>query len=114
MGLDDRLDLSAAERRAVMSLLRQHLPDTPAWAYGSRVQGTSRPWSDLDLVVFATPDQRPEVGSLREAFEESNLPFRVDLFVWDDVPKSFRSGIEAHHVALRENHSESPAREKPR
>ncbi len=62
--------------------------------------GSSRPQSDLDLVVFATPDQRRQVGDLREAFEESNLPFRVDLFVWDDVPDSFRTRIETEHVAL--------------
>ena len=68
--------------------------------YGSRVKWTSRPQSDLDLVVFATPEQRPQVGDLREAFEESNLPFRVDLFVWDDVPDSFRKQIQEEHVVL--------------
>ncbi len=68
--------------------------------YGSRVKWTSRPQSDLDLVVFATPEQRRQVGDLREAFEESNLPFQVDLFVWDDVPESFRKLIEAEHVPL--------------
>ena len=61
---------------------------------------TSTPKSDLDIVVFATPEQRPQVGDLREAFEESNLPFRVDLFVWDGVPESFRGQIEAEHVPL--------------
>ena len=52
------------------------------------------------LVVFATPEQRRQVGDLREAFEESNLPFRVDLLVWEDVPDSFRRRIEAAHVTL--------------
>ncbi len=64
--------------------------------------GTSRPRSDLDLVVFATPAQQRQVGDLRKAFEESNLPFRVDLFVWDEVPESFRTRIAAAHVALVE------------
>ena len=60
----------------------------------------SRPQSDLDIVVFATREQRRRVGDLREAFEESSLPFRVDFFVWDDVPNSFREQIRADHVAL--------------
>ncbi|WP_148307620.1 nucleotidyltransferase family protein [endosymbiont of unidentified scaly snail isolate Monju] len=38
------------------------------------------PWSDLDLVVFAGPAQKNVVAELREAFEENELPFRVDLF----------------------------------
>lgn len=68
--------------------------------YGSRAKWTARPQSDLDMVVFATPEQSSQVFGLREAFEESNLPFRVDLFVWDDVPERFRERIEAEHVVL--------------
>lgn len=51
-------------------------------------------------MVFATPEQYQNVGDLREVFEESNLPFRVDLFVWDEVPASFRGQIEAEHLTL--------------
>ena len=100
MALDTAIDITAAERETILALLQQHLPGTVAWVYGSRVKGTSTPKSDLDLVVFAPPEQRQQVGDLREAFEESNLPFRVDLFVWNDVPDSFRMGIEAGHVVL--------------
>ena len=83
-----------------MALLNRYLPDTTAWAYGSRVKWTSRPESDLDLVVFARPEQGVRVAELREAFEESDLPFRVDLFVWDEVPESFKARIEGDHVVL--------------
>ena len=102
MGVDAAIDITAEERQTVLALLQRHLPGTAAWVYGSRVKWTSRPQSDLDLVVFATPQQRPQVGDLREAFEESNLPFRVDLFVWDDVPETFRERIEAEHAVLVE------------
>ena len=100
MGVGQAIDLMAKHRKTVLALLEQHLPGTPAWAYGSRTMWTARPQSDLDLVVFATPEQRGQVGDLREAFEESNLPFRVDLFVWDDIPESFRERIEAQRVGL--------------
>ena len=100
MALDTAIDITAAERETILALLQQRLPGTVAWVYGSRAKGTSTPKSDLDLVVFATPKQGRHVGELREAFEESNLPFRVDLFVWDDVPESFRERIEAKHVVL--------------
>ena len=100
MGVDQAIDITAAERKAVLDLLDRHLPGTAAWVYGSRVKWTSRPHSDLDLVVFATQQQRRQVGDLREAFEESNLPFRVDLFVWDDVPESFKDKIEAERFVL--------------
>ena len=85
------IDITAEQRKTVLALLARHLPNTTAWVYGSRVKWTSRPQSDLDLVVFATPEQAGRVSDLREAFEESNLPFRVDLFVWDEVPEQFRN-----------------------
>ena len=53
-------------------------------------------------MVFAAPEQERRVSELREAFEESNLPFRVDLFVWDSVPEQFHKQIEADHVVLVE------------
>ena len=101
MELDRNIDITAKQRKTVLALLERHLPNTAAWVYGSRAKWTSRPQSDLDMVVFATPVQASRVSDLREAFEESNLPFRVDLFVWDAVPEQFRKRIEAEHVVLR-------------
>ena len=100
MGVNRAIDITSEEHRTVLELLTRHLPGTTAWIYGSRVKWTSRPQSDLDLVVFATSDQAGRVSALREAFEESNLPFRVDLFVWDAVPESFRHEIESEHVVV--------------
>ena len=94
------IDVTAEQRETILSLLERHLPGTTAWAYGSRVKRASRPTSDLDLVVFATPEQGRRVDDLREAFEEGDLPFPVDLFVWDEVPENFRKRIEADHVVL--------------
>ena len=102
MGLDRPIDITTDQRKTLLALIKRHLPNTTAWVYGSRVKWTSRPQSDLDLVVFAKSDQERRVSDLREAFEESNLPFRVDLFVWDAVPEQFRKQIEAEHVVLVE------------
>ena len=102
MGIEPAIDITAGQRKTVLSLLEKHLPNTTAWVYGSRAKWTARPQSDLDMVVFATPEQNSRVFDLREAFEESNLPFRVDLFVWDDVPERFRKRIEAEYVVLVE------------
>ena len=103
MGVDRAIDITAKQRKIVTDLLERHLPNTTAWVYGSRVKWTARPQSDLDMVVFATPEQNGRVSDLREAFEESNLPFRVDLFVWAAVPEQFRKQIKSEHVVLVES-----------
>ena len=101
------IDITTDQRRTILALLRKHLPYTTAWVYGSRVKWASRPQSDLDMVVFATPEQNSRVFALREAFEESNLPFRVDLFVWDDVPERFRKHIKQDYVVLVQDEERS-------
>lgn len=95
------IDLSADQREEVESLLKHYLPNTEVWAYGSRVKFTAKPSSDLDLVAFACQKQRMAIYDLNEAYEESNLPFRVDLFVWDEIPDQFHKNIEAKHVVLQ-------------
>jgi len=102
MGIEQEISITPEQRQTVLALLGRYLPGTAAWAYGSRVKQTWRPASDLDLVVFSTPEQRPRVYDLREAFEESSLPFRVDLFVWDDIPEYFHEQIQEKHSVLIE------------
>ena len=111
MGVDRPIDITGDQKKTLLALLKRYLPNTTAWVYGSRVKWTSRPQSDLDLVVFTTPDQERRVSDLREAFEESNLPFRVDLFVWDAVPEQFRKQIEAEHVVLVEKEEQGAVSE---
>ncbi|MBF0283773.1 MAG: nucleotidyltransferase domain-containing protein [Magnetococcales bacterium] len=100
--LSDGLDLTAEQRELLLALLRRHLPDVATWAHGSRVTGKARPHSDLDLVVFAAPQQAAAIALLKEACEESLLPFRVDLLVWDELPESFQRNIAARHAVVWE------------
>ena len=101
------IDITTAQRKLILDLLGKYLPNTSAWAYGSRVTWKARPQSDLDMVVFATPEQAHAVAKLKEAFEESDLPFRVDLFAWHEVPEQFQKNIMAEHVLLVEKREES-------
>ncbi len=108
--LDD-IDLTNAQLEEVSELLKRYLPGTEVWAYGSRVTRQSNPTSDLDLVAFASPKQNMAVYDLKEAFDESYLPFRVDLFIWDDIPESFQENIKNDYVVLQDktkngNHDE--------
>lgn len=84
----------------ILNLLGKILPDTKAWVYGSRINGRCTEKSDLDMVVFSKPEQKLQVVELKDSFAESNLPFRVDLFVWSELPKDFQKRIEQEHAIL--------------
>ena len=89
------LAIDARDREILFSLLMRYLPQTTVWAYGSRVSGGAMPWSDLDLVVFSGGGQSPQVSLLKEALQESNLTFRVDILEWDSLPDNFKANITA-------------------
>ncbi|OQW42117.1 MAG: hypothetical protein A4S08_01580 [Proteobacteria bacterium SG_bin4] len=99
------IDITPDQRKILLDLLNDYLPDVMVWVYGSRIKGTARPQSDLDLAVFASAEQKRAVAALKEALEESQLPFRVDLFVWDEIPAQFRDNIQQAHVVLVNAHS---------
>ena len=95
------IDLPPEHLGVVRALLQSHLPGVAVWAYGSRVTGNARRYSDLDLVAFPPPEQGKQVQELREAFEESDLPFRIDLFSWSEIPASFHQGIQQKYAVLQ-------------
>ncbi|GMO18230.1 MAG: nucleotidyltransferase domain-containing protein [Treponemataceae bacterium] len=98
--MDNTLVMDENHLQMVLSFLQRFLPDTPVWAFGSRVSGKAYPWSDLDIVLFSTPEQRSCVSLLREALEESALPFRVDILEWNTLNENFRQNISAHYIPL--------------
>ena len=96
------MNLTPDQHALLRAFLRRFIPGVAVWAYGSRVQGTARVNSDLDLVAFAPPAQRQRVTELKEALDESNLPFLVDLLVWDELPDHFHRTIAARYVVVQE------------
>ncbi|MEK6784470.1 MAG: restriction endonuclease subunit S [Nitrospirota bacterium] len=100
--MTDAIDLTTEQRTTLSMLLGQFLPGVAVWAYGSRVKWTARPNSDLDLVAFTTPAQHHQVAEIKDALAESNLPFPVDLHVWDEVPERFREIIRKEYVVVQE------------
>ncbi len=102
MATGSKIDISEKDGKLLFSLLDRYLPGVAVWAYGSRVSGAARTSSDLDLAVFAPAEKKRQFYDLREALEESNLPFQVDLFRWDDIPEDFRVRIQEQYVVVQE------------
>ena len=93
------IDINPRDKEILFSLLALYLPRTTVWAYGSRVTGHAQPWSDLDLVVFSGAEEKPRLSLLKEALDESNLSFRVDLLEWDSLPENFKMNISSSPTA---------------
>ena len=95
------LQMLSSEYNELQGILRKFVPASEVWAYGSRASFKARPQSDLDIVIFSGRDGWRNAQLLREAFEESSLPFSVDCWNWDDVPANFRKEIEKCKVVIQ-------------
>lgn len=86
----------------VQAILRQHIPGREVWAFGSRVNGQPKPFSDLDLAVLGEePVSVAQLAQLTEAFSDSDLPWRVDVIDWATTSESFRALIAAQKLTVQ-------------
>mgnify|MGYP001057390698 CR=1 FL=1 len=97
------LDLTPAQLEEVRRILSAYVPGREVRAFGSRVYGAAKPFSDLDLVVMGNePLGFRQLSALKDAFAESNLPFRVDIVDWATTAESFRGIIAQRYEVVQE------------
>ena len=96
------IDLAPESLAIVRRLLAAQLPECQVRAFGSRVTGNAKPYSDLDLVLLG-PARLPlgRLAAVREAFAESDLPIRVDVIDWHSISENFRNIIAAKFEILQ-------------
>ena len=95
------IDLNPGQLSTVKAILAEHVPECEVRAFGSRAKWTAKDYSDLDLAVIGEgPLDWRTLDRLKEAFEESDLPMRVDVLDWHGISDSFRGVIEPEHVVL--------------
>ncbi|HBG07649.1 MAG TPA: hypothetical protein DDY22_19355 [Geobacter sp.] len=61
-----------------------------------------KPYSDLDLAVRGEASlPAGTLSSLKEAFEESDLPFQVDIVEWATTSERFRQIMAANYLVIQ-------------
>lgn len=99
------LDISEAHWEIVRGILQKYIPQYSVWAFGSRVKGRAKKYSDLDLAVITSePLPLALYAYLSDAFSESDLPWRVDIVDWATTSESFRKIIEKNKVWVQKLH----------
>lgn len=97
------LTITNEELAIVKQILQTHIPNLEVWAFGSRVKGNAKPYSDLDLAVITKePLSLQTHADLVDAFSESDLPWKVDIVDWALVAEPFKQVIMYQYVVLQE------------
>lgn len=95
-------DIQPDELDIVKNILKTYVPNYSVWAFGSRVKGTARKYSDLDLAIITEkPLGISTYADLKEAFSESDLVWRVDILDWATTSKSFQEIVKQKYVVIQ-------------
>lgn len=87
-----------------LKLIQEFFPkDCQMALFGSRVKGNFRENSDLDICVLSNIS-RNEVSKINEKFEESHLPFTVDIVLYKDCDDKFRKIIDSTGIKISSSH----------
>lgn len=102
------IDLNPSHLETVKRILAEHVPDCEVRVFGSRVTWTAKDYSDLDLAIVGPRALDSErLRLLREAFEESDLPFRVDVIDWHAISAAFRKVVEKKYEVVQKGKQNS-------
>jgi predicted nucleotidyltransferase len=99
------IDVSPAHLQIILNILKTHAPECEVRAFGSRIKQTAKSYSDLDLVMVGqTKLPFQKLAALQTAFEESDLPYRVDVLDWQAISPEFQKIIEQGYEVIQEPH----------
>ena len=100
--LTSPVDIRPDHLEVVQSILREHLPlGVKVWVFGSRADWSTKDSSDLDLALEGDNALSHKLlGVLKDAFEDSALPYMVDVVDINRIGDSFRRIVESQRALL--------------
>lgn len=99
-------------KRIILAGLSGHPADV--FLYGSRAKGTARRTSDIDVAIMPkAPLPSWLLSVIREALENSAIPYQVDLIDLTTADPSFRERIQKEGIPWTVYKSESPSPTEP-
>jgi predicted nucleotidyltransferase len=93
--------VSTEEWGIIKAILHRNFDEEEVFAFGSRVNGHPKKFSDLDLMIKDRNSFSSEkLAFLAEEFSLSDLPFKVDLVLWSEISEDFKKIIQDQSLLL--------------
>ena len=106
--LCQQVAVSPEQMQYLLDEIHRHIPKATVWAFGSRVNGSHRPASDLDMAVHCDKETaRTDLPRLNERLIESDLSFKVQLMDFGRLPENMRATIKTKYVVLYQPQEET-------
>ena len=77
--------LERQDREIIIDILSSNEKVERAVLYGSRVLGTFRPASDIDIALFGDSLTFSDIAQLAYTLEETTIPHKIDLLLYNTL-----------------------------
>ncbi|OLN33204.1 nucleotidyltransferase family protein [Desulfosporosinus metallidurans] len=95
------ISVSEGQLKIILDIIREFVPHCEVRAFGSRYKWTAKVYSDLDLSIEGEDKlDWTLMENIQEAFQESDLPFRVDILDWNAISPEFKKVIEQGYEVI--------------
>lgn len=106
--LAEQIAIAAKQLQYLLGQIEFYIPQATVWAFGSRVNWSHRPESDLDLAVLCDKETAKKVlPKLNSIFDESDLPFKVQILDFNRLPANMQENINKNYLVLYEPQEKS-------
>ncbi|MSP52933.1 MAG: nucleotidyltransferase domain-containing protein [Gammaproteobacteria bacterium] len=101
MSQPSKIKITPEHALIVQTILAKYLPaKSSVFVFGSRAKGKIKPHSDLDVAVNINGQELSVavLAHLKDAFDESLLPYKVDIVDLNSIDDEFKKAIEVDCV----------------
>lgn len=86
--------------KILKQIFDKYCPEATVLAYGSRIKNEAHSGSDLDLAIKNFDEIKYSLYDIKQAINDSNIPFLVDIFILEQLPKSFQKEINKENIVI--------------
>jgi predicted nucleotidyltransferase len=82
-------------------ILKRHVPEYEIRVFGSRIKGTAKNHSDLDIALVGKEKiSYKTLNCLKNDLDDSDIPFNIDILDWNSINENFKNVINDHYEIL--------------
>lgn len=90
------ISISNSEFETILKIIKEYAYDCDVLVFGSRYKNRQKIYSDLDLAFdCGSAISFKRLQEITEAFQESLLPYRVDIIDYRSISEEFRKIIDS-------------------
>ena len=95
------INASEKELEIIKNIIKKYLPNCEVRVFGSRITKKFKKFSDIDMaLVSPNKIDTLALAHIKLDFEDSDLPYRVDILDWNTISPEFKKVIEKKYEVL--------------